>query len=86
MAKKAGVWLDMDIYDGDWIAEEGAKLGMPEEYLRKNRETTEEQRQGFAKAVKAGVKLSFGTDAGVYRYGLGGRQFAYMVRYGMTPM
>lgn len=86
MAKKAGVWLDMDIYDGDWIAVEGAKSGMPEEYLRKNRETTDEQRAGFAKAVKAGVKLSFGTDAGVYQYGLGARQFAYMVRYGMTPM
>ncbi len=86
MAKKAGVWLDMDIYDGDWIAAEGAKSGMPEEYLRKNRETTDEQRQGFAKAVKAGAKLSFGTDAGVYQYGLGARQFAYMVRYGMTPM
>ena len=86
MAKKAGVWLDMDIYDGDWIAAEGTKSGMPEEYLRKNRETTDEQRQGFAKAVKAGAKLSFGTDAGVYQYGLGARQFAYMVRYGMTPM
>ncbi len=86
MAKKAGVWLDMDIYDGDWIADQGAKAGWPEEYLRKNRETTEEQRQGFAKAVKAGVKLSFGTDAGVYQYGLGARQFAYMVRYGMTAM
>ncbi|HLZ78646.1 MAG TPA: amidohydrolase family protein [Sphingomonas sp.] len=86
MARKAGVWLDMDIYDGDWIAAEGAKAGMPEEYLRKNRETTDAQRQGFAKAVKAGAKLSFGTDAGVYQYGLGARQFAYMVRYGMTPM
>lgn len=86
MAKRAGVWLDMDIYDGDWIAAEGAKSGMPEEYLRKNRETTDEQRAGFAKAVKAGAKLSFGTDAGVYQYGLGARQFAYMVRYGMTPM
>ena len=86
MARKAGVWLDIDIYDGDWIAAEGAKAGMPEEYLRKNRETTDEQRQGFAKAVKAGAKLSFGTDAGVYPYGLGARQFAYMIRYGMTPM
>jgi imidazolonepropionase-like amidohydrolase len=86
MAKKAGVWLDMDIYDGDWINDEGVKQGWPAEYLRKNRETTDEQRAGFAKAVKAGAKLSFGTDAGVYQYGLGARQFAYMVRYGMTPM
>lgn len=86
MAKAAGVWLDMDIYNGDWIGEEGTKEGWPEEYLRKNRETTEIQREGFAEAVKAGAKMTFGTDAGVYPYGLGARQFAYMVKYGMTPM
>jgi imidazolonepropionase-like amidohydrolase len=86
LAKKAGVWLDMDIYDGDWIDQEGTKQGWPAEYLAKNRATTQEQRDGFAKAVRAGVKLSFGTDAGVYPFGLGARQFAYMVRYGMTPM
>ncbi|QKR98921.1 amidohydrolase family protein [Sphingomonas sp. CL5.1] len=86
MAKEAGVWLDMDIYDGDWIDAEGTKNGWPAEYLQKNRDTTEAQRQGFAKAVKMGVKLSFGTDAGVYPHGLNARQFAYMVRYGMTPM
>jgi imidazolonepropionase-like amidohydrolase len=86
LAKKHGVWLDMDIYNGDWIEEIGTKQGWPAEYLRKNRETTDIQRQGFAAAVKAGVKLTFGTDAAVYPYGLGGRQFAYMVRYGMTPL
>ncbi|WEK45010.1 MAG: amidohydrolase family protein [Candidatus Sphingomonas colombiensis] len=86
LARDAGVWLDMDIFDGDWIDAEGTKNGWPAEYLRKNRETTEAQRQGFAKAVKLGVKLSFGTDAGVYPHGLNARQFAYMVRYGMTPM
>lgn len=85
MAKKAGVWLVMDVYDGDWIDEQGTKDGWPEEYLRKNRETTELQREGFAKAVSLGVKLAFGTDAGVYPHGLNARQFAYMVRYGMTP-
>lgn len=86
LAKKYGVWLDMDIYNGDWIEEVGTKQGWPAEYLRKNRETTDVQRQGFAAAVKAGAKMTFGTDAAVYPYGLGGRQFAYMVRYGMTPM
>ena len=86
LAKKHGVWLDMDIYNGDWIEEVGTKQGWPAEYLRKNRETTDVQRQGFAAAVKAGAKMTFGTDAAVYPYGLGGRQFAYMVRYGMTPM
>jgi imidazolonepropionase-like amidohydrolase len=86
LAKKHGVWLDMDIYNGDWIEEVGTKQGWPAEYLRKNRETTDVQRAGFAAAVKAGAKITFGTDAAVYPYGLGARQFAYMVRYGMTPM
>ena len=86
LAKKSGVWLDMDIYNGDWIEEVGTKQGWPAEYLRKNRETTDIQRQGFGAAVKAGAKLTFGTDAAVYPYGLGGRQFSYRVRYGMSPM
>ena len=86
LAKANGVWLDMDIYNGDWINEVGTKQGWPAEYLRKNIETTDVQRRGFAAAVRAGAKLTFGTDAGVYPYGLGARQFAYMVRYGMTPM
>ncbi len=86
MAKAKGVYLDMDIYDGDYIAEVGRRDGWPEAMLRKNDETTEAQRRGFAKAVKAGVKLPFGTDAGVYPHGLNARQFKYMVRYGMTPM
>jgi imidazolonepropionase-like amidohydrolase len=86
LAKSHGVWLDMDIYNGDWINEVGTKQSWPAEYLRKNIETTDVQRRGFTAAVKAGVKLTFGTDAGVYPYGLGARQFAYMVHYGMTPI
>ena len=86
LARARGVWLDMDIYNGDWIDSEGRRADWPAKYLRKNRETTDEQRAGFAKAVKAGVKLSFGTDAGVYPHGLNARQFFYMVRYGMTPL
>jgi len=86
LAKARGVWLDMDIYNGDWINDIGVKQHWPAEYLRKNIETTDVQRRGFGAAVKAGAKLTFGTDAGVYMYGLGARQFAYMVRYGMGPM
>ncbi|HET7709173.1 MAG TPA: amidohydrolase family protein [Sphingomicrobium sp.] len=86
LARARGVWLDMDVYNGDWIEEVGTRQGWPAEYLRKNRETTDVQRRGFAAAVKAGALLTFGSDAGVYPYGLGGRQFAYMVRFGMTPM
>jgi len=86
MAKASGTWLVMDIYDGDYIDDIGTKEGWPEEYLRKNRETTDIQRVGFTKAVKMGVKLAYGTDSGVYPHGQNAKQFAYMVRYGMTPM
>jgi imidazolonepropionase-like amidohydrolase len=86
MAKAAGTWLVMDIYNGDYIDDIGTKEKWPEEYLRKNRETTDVQRAGFTKAVKKGVKLAYGTDSGVYPHGGNAKQFAYMVRYGMTPM
>ena len=83
---KHGTWLVADIYNGDYIAEVGTRDGWPEEVLRKNRETTDVQRQNFAKAVKAGVRIGYGTDSGVYPHGDNARQFAYMVRYGMTPL
>ncbi|SNS46197.1 metal-dependent hydrolase family protein [Sphingopyxis indica] len=86
MAKARGTWLVMDIYNGSYIDEEGTKEGWPEEYLRKNRETTDTQRAAFRRAVELGVKLGYGTDAGVYPHGLNARQFANMVKYGMTPM
>ena len=86
MVKASGTWLVMDIYNGDYIDDIGTKEGWPEEYLRKNRETTDIQRVGFMKAVKRGVKLAYGTDSGVYPHGQNAKQFAYMVRYGMTPM
>ncbi len=86
MAKASGTWLVMDIYNGDYIDDVGTKEKWPGEYLRKNRETTDVQREGFAKAVKMGVKLAYGTDSGVYPHGDNAKQFAYMVRYGMTPM
>lgn len=86
LAKAKGAWLVMDIYNGDYINQIGARDHWPEEILRKNRDTTDLQRQGFTKAVKAGVKIAYGTDAGVYPHGDNGKQFPYMVRYGMTPM
>lgn len=86
LAKAKGVWLSMDIYNGDYIDTVGRAAGWPADQLRKNIETTDAQRQGFAKAVRAGVKISYGTDAGVYPHGENGRQFAYMVRFGMTPL
>jgi imidazolonepropionase-like amidohydrolase len=84
--KRGNVALAMDVYNGDYIDTEGRRAGWPEEFLRKNTETTEVQRQAFTKAVKAGVPIVFATDAGVYPHGLNARQFPIMVARGMTPM
>jgi imidazolonepropionase-like amidohydrolase len=81
---ETGTYLVADLYDGDWIAEVGARDGWPAETLAKNRQTTDAQREGFRKAVAAGVRLAFGTDSGVYPHGLNARQLPYLVRYGMT--
>lgn len=85
MMKKRGVYLVADIYNGDYIDEVGTRDGWPEETLRKNRETTDTQRDVFRKAVKMGVKIAYGTDSGVYPHGDNARQFPYMTKYGMTP-
>jgi len=81
-----GTWLVADVYNGDYMEEVGHRDGWPEEVLRKNRETTDVQRQAFAKAARAGVKIGFGTDAGIFPHGENARQFPYMVRHGLTPL
>jgi imidazolonepropionase-like amidohydrolase len=86
LARDRHVALSMDIYDGDYIDTVGREEKWPDEFLRKNVETTEAQRQGFTKAHAAGVPLVFGTDAAVYPHGLNARQFPIMVQRGMSPM
>jgi imidazolonepropionase-like amidohydrolase len=83
LAKQHGTYLDMDIYDEECIQ---SAPNTPAEFLRHDRDLGEAQRRNFAKAVKAGVKMTFGTDAGVCPHGINARQFAFMVKYGMTPM
>ena len=86
MAKRNGTALSMDIYVSDWILSDGEAAGVLPESLEKEREVGRAQRERFRDAVKAGVTIAFGSDAGVYPHGLNGRQFAYMVDWGMTPM
>ena len=86
MAKQHGTYLDMDIYDEECI-QAGAKTGQtPADFLQHDADLGRIQRENFGKAVRAGVKMAFGTDAGVCAYGTSGKQFAFMVKYGMTPM
>ena len=86
LAKEHNVALSMDIYNGDYIESAGEEENWPEEFLRKNRETAEEQRNSFTKAHRAGVRIVYGTDAGVYPHGDNAKQFSYMVRQGMTSI
>jgi imidazolonepropionase-like amidohydrolase len=86
LAKEHGTYLVMDIYNDDYILNEAPKVGLPQENIDKEKMVGRLQRENFAKAVKAGVKMAFGTDAGVYPHGDNARQFAYMVKYGMTPV
>jgi imidazolonepropionase-like amidohydrolase len=86
MMAGAGTFLVADIYCGDYIAEVGAAHGWGADVLRKNDETTVAQREGFAKCVRAGVRLAYGTDSGIYPHGLNARQLAYHVRWGQQPV
>jgi imidazolonepropionase-like amidohydrolase len=86
LAKRNGAFLSMDIYNTDYTQSEGPKRGELEEFLRKDREVADIQRENFRKAVNMGIKLTMGTDTGVHRHADAPKQLAVMVRYGMTPM
>lgn len=85
LAKERGTWLSMDIFNTEYTQSEGKKNGTLEENLRKDREIAQAQRDNFRRAHRAGVKMVFGSDAGVMPHETAAGQFRYMVQYGMTP-
>jgi imidazolonepropionase-like amidohydrolase len=86
LMKRKGTYLVADIYNDDFILAEYSKLGFPQKIIEKEKLVGRTQRENFQKAVKAGVKIAFGTDAGVYPHGDNAKQFYYMVKYGQTPI
>jgi imidazolonepropionase-like amidohydrolase len=86
LMKEKGTFLVADIYNDDYILAEYQRLGYPDSVLEKERKVGRTQRESFQKAVKAGVRIAYGTDSGVYPHGWNGKQFAHMVRWGMTPL
>ena len=84
--RKRPVWFSMDIFNTEYTQAEGKKNGVLEDNLRKDREVAQIQRDNFRKAHKAGVRMVFGSDAGVMPHGSAGGQFKTMVDYGMTPL
>ena len=86
LAKARGAYLSMDIFNTEFTQSSGKATGALEENLRKDREVAQVQRDNFRKAHRAGVKMVFGTDAGVMPHATAAGQFRYMVQYGMTPL
>jgi imidazolonepropionase-like amidohydrolase len=86
LMKEHGTYLVADIYNDDFIVSEYRRMGYPEQLLEKERRIGQTQRENFQRAVRAGVKVAFGTDAGVFPHGWNAKQFALMVRWGLTPM
>lgn len=85
LMKQHGTYLVADIYNDDYILGKAIEFGLPRENVDKEKMVGRLQRENFAKAVAAGVKIAFGTDAGVYPHGDNAKQFHYMVKFGMTP-
>ncbi|HEX3727937.1 MAG TPA: amidohydrolase family protein [Pirellulales bacterium] len=85
MMLKQGAWLVADIYNDDYLLGKAIEFKLPQEAIDKERAIGQIQRDNFARAVRAGVKVAFGTDAGVYPHGDNAKQFFYMVKYGLSP-
>lgn len=86
LMKERGTYLVCDVYNHEYIMTEFKQLGYPESILKKETLVGEMQRENLKRAVAAGVKMAFGTDAGVYPHGWNAKQFAFLVKCGMTPL
>ena len=86
MMKQKGTYLVPTLYLGDWFLENAQKLNVPEFYLTKAKAVMPAARRNIGHAFSSGVKVAFGTDAAVYPHGLNAREFAVMVKLGLTPL
>jgi imidazolonepropionase-like amidohydrolase len=86
LAKEHGTYLVFDIYNDDYILQEGAKAGMLQESIEKEKKIGRLQRENFKHAFQAGAKMAYGTDSGVYPHGDNAKQFITMTAWGMKPI
>ena len=86
LAKQHGTYLVFDIYNDDYILQEGSKAGMLPESIEKEKKIGRLQRENFRHAYRSGAKLAYGTDSGVYPHGDNAKQFGKMVEWGMKPL
>jgi imidazolonepropionase-like amidohydrolase len=86
LMKEKGTYLVPTIYLTDWFMENYEKLGLPPPIIAKAKEVMPAMKKNLAHAIKQGVPIAFGTDAAVYPHGQNGREFAVLVRMGLTPL
>jgi imidazolonepropionase-like amidohydrolase len=86
LMKEHGTFLVPDIYTDAYILEHGKELGLPEKIIEKERQLRKAQNVNWRRAIAAGVKMAFGTDAGVYPHGTNAKQFKYLLELGLTPL
>jgi imidazolonepropionase-like amidohydrolase len=85
LLKQKGIYLVPDIYTDEYILAEAGNLGLPPKMIEKEKELRKHQLANWKRAIAAGVKLAFGTDAGVYPHGQNARQFHSLLDLGLTP-
>lgn len=86
LMKDKGTYMVPTMFALDYIIETYASKGFPEQTITKAKSISKQKIDGLAQAVKAGVKIAYGTDAGVMPHGLNAKDFVYLVKAGMTPM
>ena len=86
LMKEHGTYLVPDIYTDAYILDHGKELGLPEKIIEKERQLRKAQNANWRRAIAAGVKMAFGTDAGVYPHGTNAKQFTYLLELGLSPL
>lgn len=86
LMKQKGTYLIPTLYVGEYVINEFPKFGFPEKVINKAKKISKAAALSFTNAVKAGVKIAYGTDAAVFPHGWNAKQFSYMVKHGMNPM
>jgi imidazolonepropionase-like amidohydrolase len=86
LMKQHGTYLVPTLYLGDWLMDNLSTIGLTPNMIEKAKIVLPIARQNIAIAFKSGVKVAFGTDAAVYPHGLNAREFAVMVKLGLSPL
>ena len=86
LMKEHQTYLVPTVYVGYSVEEHAAEWKLPEKLVSKAKTINAEKLQWLRKAVAAGVKIAYGTDAGVFPHGENGKDFKYLVEVGMSPM